>query len=127
MRLPKSLVFCFFSLLLITSAFAQSRQINENGIRISRTTLHFSFSGANSLQQVDSLSTEMYAMPEVTEFKAAFKPGNKHSEITLVVVEKFPNAESPNTFNAATVKYILSKHGYNLLGLTVFDSGHKRE
>ncbi|HEV7232411.1 MAG TPA: hypothetical protein VGO45_13835 [Bacteroidia bacterium] len=127
MKLRKPFVLCFFSLLLITHAFAQSRQISEGGIRISRTTVHFSFTGANSLQQVDSLSAEMYAIPEVTEFKPAFKPGNKHAEITLVVVEKFPNAESPNTFDATRVKYILSKHGYNLESVSEFDSGHKKE
>ncbi|HXC03595.1 MAG TPA: hypothetical protein VNZ86_02515 [Bacteroidia bacterium] len=99
---------------------AQSKTHPVSAVRTNCTIYHYSFIGASSLAEVDSLSTEMYQIPEVTQFKASFKSGNKHAEIMLVVVEKFPYRESPGTFDAVRLKTIILNHGYQPLDLTSY-------
>jgi hypothetical protein len=117
------LVFSLCFLLVYTGAFAQA-PVRTGGIRTNYTVYHYSFTGANSLQEVDSLSTEIYRIPEVAQFKASFKPGNRHAEITLLVVEKFLGPESPETFDAVKLKVIILNHGYSPLSLTYYCLDH---
>jgi hypothetical protein len=114
-------------MLFSAGAFAQSATLSAQSkiapvksVRTNCTIYHYSFTGASSLAEVDSLSTEIYQIPEVTQFKASFKSGNKHAEIMLVVVEKFPYRESPATFDAVRLKTIILNHGYQPLDLTSY-------
>ena len=112
------LFFCLFLFLFCTSFNAQHKG-GPAYARQTRTIYHYSFTGANSLEQVDSLASEIYTqIPEVAQFKAKFKPENKHAEITLLVVEKFPYPEAHNTFDAVKLKCIILRHGYAPLALT---------
>ncbi|MFI5149261.1 MAG: hypothetical protein ACHQRM_05970 [Bacteroidia bacterium] len=116
------LLFCLCLFLFCTGLKAQHKGGSAYA-RQTRTIVHYSFTGASSLEQVDSLAAEIYLkLPEVAHFKARFKPENKHAEITLLVVENFPDPEARNTFDAAKLKVIIINHGFEPLDLTEYIS-----
>jgi hypothetical protein len=101
-----------------------SAEINPDSLRVVHTVCYYSFMGATSQQQVDSLSTDVYQIPEVIQFKARFKPENSQAEITVTVVEYFPDPESQQTFDVARLKVILINHGFSPLVLTSYEQDH---
>jgi len=118
MELKKGLILLYGLSIFCTGVYAQQKT-GPKYAHHTTTIYHYSFVGANSLLQVDSLASEIYSqLPEVKQFKAKFKPENKHAEITLVVVEYFPYPEAPNTFSAVKLKTIIIRHGYDPLALT---------
>jgi len=111
----------FLSALQLSSSVEAQTPVARAGVRQQKTIFHYSFNGATSLQQVDSLKAEiLQLLPEVISFKARFKPENKQAELTLVVVEYFPRPESRCTFNAVTLKTLILRHGYDPVELTYY-------
>ena len=103
----------FFFLTINTSA-----QATKTEGKITKTVYYYKFEGAKSLNEVNSLSTDVYALKGVTEFKFEFKPESNFAQIIVVVTEKKRTSEGDILFEITDLKRILEKKGYQNLELT---------
>jgi hypothetical protein len=105
----------FFSL---SQSYAQAVK-KTNPVHLGKkvsTDFYYTFTGANSLAEVDSLSTLFYNLRGVSECKIRFKPETKLTEVLLVVTVRSAVAESDKevAFDGAGLKKILEDHNYVL-------------
>lgn len=105
-----------FALLFIAFAFkitAQTAKRPEG--KIIKTVYYYQFEGAKSLDEVNALSPEVFALKGVTEFKPVFKPEKGSAQIIVVVTEKTRTSENDVLFEVTGLKQILEKKGYQNL------------
>ena len=80
-----------------------------------KTVYYYQFEGAKSLDEVNNLSKEIYALKGVTEFKPVYKPEKNTAQIIVVVTEKTRTSESEEFFEITDLKKILLNKGYKNL------------
>jgi copper chaperone CopZ len=86
--------------------------------KATKTVYYYKFEGAKSLNEVNQLSKEVYALKGVTEFKTEFKAESGFAQIVVVVIEKTRTSESDIMFETTDLKKILEKKGFQNLELT---------
>ncbi len=116
MSRTKAFITAFLFIALIVDVAAQTTKRPEG--RTVKTVYYYQFDGAKSLDEVNALSTEVYALKGVTEFKPVFKPEKNSAQIIVVVTEKTRTSESDVLFEITNLKQILEKKGYSNLEYT---------
>jgi hypothetical protein len=115
MNVFKSSFIILFCLASLFSATAQNKKPEGKKTKI---VYYYKFEGAKSLNEVNLLSTDIYALKGVTEFKPEFKSESNLAQIIVVVNEKTRTSESDVLFEITDLKNILTNKGYQNLELT---------
>lgn len=105
-------------LICITSLLSLNAQTGKPEGKQTKTVYYYKFEGAKSLNEVTLLSTDIYALKGVSEFKPEFKPESNLAQIIVVVKEKTRTSEGDVLFEITDLKNILTKRGYQNLELT---------
>ena len=109
----------FIVLLCLTSTFKISGQNYEQTgkvhWKIIKTIYYYKFEGAKSLDEVNSLKSDVMALKGVNEFKTEFKPESGFAQIVAVVTEFARKSEGDVMFDITDLKKILEKKGYKNL------------
>lgn len=110
----------FFTTLLVSVlAFQINAQSTiKTEAKTVKTVYYYQFEGAKSLNEVNALSKDVYALKGVTEFKPVFKAEKNMAQIIVVVTEKTRTSESDVLFNISDLKKVLEKRGYKNLEYT---------
>lgn len=110
----------FFCVLFFTAfAVKSSAQTNKRPEgKTVKTVYYYQFEGAKSLDEVNNLSKDVYALKGVTEFKPVFKSEKKSAQIIVVVTEKTRTSESEEFFSITDLKKVLLNKGYTNLDYT---------
>ncbi len=115
MNFFRSICATLFCLTSILTATAQEKKPEG---KLTKTVYYYKFEGAKSLEEVNKLSTELYALKGVTEFKPEFKPESNLAQIIVVVTERSRTSEGDVLFEITDLKNILETKGYKNLELT---------
>src|ERR1035437_9444909 len=108
----------FIVLLCFASFFNLTAQTKKPEGKKTKTVYYYKFEGAKSLNEVSTLSSDIYVLKGVTEFKPEFKPESNLAQIIVVVTEKARTSEGDVLFEITDLKKILEKKGYKNLELT---------
>lgn len=108
----------FLAVVCFTMAYATSAQTAKPEGLLSKTTYYYQFEGANSFEEVNRLSADIFALKGVTEFKPVYKSESNFAQIIVVVTEKTMTSESDVLFQITDLKKILEKKGYKNLEFT---------
>ena len=109
----------FAALLVFAFAFKTSAQTTKRPEgHIVKTVYYYQFEGAKSLDEVNNLGKEIFALKGVTEFKPVFKPERNFAQVIVVVTEKTRTSEGEIMFEITDLKQILVKKGYRNLDYT---------
>src|ERR1700741_575217 len=110
----RSAIFILFSCFLFNfSAGAQENAAAaKSELKFTKTGYYYSFSGAHSREEVETLQQEIYALLNLTEFKGEFKAEKELAQIIVIVYEKTMTSEGEKFFEPADLKKILERHNY---------------
>lgn len=108
----------FIALFCLALPFCMTAQTTKPAGKTTKTVYYYKFEGAKSLNEVNLLNKEIYALKGVSEFKPEFKPENGFAQIVVVVTEKTRTSESDVLFQTTDLKKILENKGYQNLEMT---------
>lgn len=108
----------FIVLICFVFVYKTTAQTSKPEGKITKTAYYYKFEGAKSLNEVNLLSSDIYALKGVTELKTEFKPESSFAQIVVVVTEKTRTSEGDVLFETTDLKKILEKNGYQNLELT---------
>ncbi|MBC7861752.1 MAG: hypothetical protein IAF38_02185 [Bacteroidia bacterium] len=107
------LLACFF---LFTGNFYLNAQENKQGAAQSPTSekkiLYYSFSGANSVAELETLKNEILLVENVKEIKTECKAEKKLAQFRIVFFEKRKTSEGDKEFDIAAIKKLILKYQY---------------
>jgi hypothetical protein len=115
MNFIKSIFIVLLSFASIQGMTAQTKKPEGKKVK---TVYYYKFEGAKSLNEVNLLGNDIYALKGVTEFKPEFKPESNLAQIIVVVTERTRTSESDKLFEITDLKNILTSKGYQNLELT---------
>ncbi|MES2593406.1 MAG: hypothetical protein V4608_16100 [Bacteroidota bacterium] len=108
----------FLAVVCFAMAYTTVAQTAKAEGLLTKTVYYYQFQGANSLEEVNRLSTDVFALKGVTEFKPVYKPERNFAQIIVVVTEKTMTSENDVLFQITDLKKILEKKGYKNLEFT---------
>lgn len=103
---------------------AQDTKPKQDG-KLVKTIYYYQFEGAKSLEEVNSLRSEIYALKGVTEFKPVYKAEKNMGQVIVVVTEKARTSEGETFFEITDLKKLLEQKGYKNLEFTYEETAVK--